>query len=222
MAVDVRDRTYVTEVAEVGQRTRSQRSRRFWLWALAGVAAAAVMATWAAGVVTSETGVGTVGPANPVLVNPGGNLPSRYDAALDEHDALSIGFSGAWGSIPSNVGMFDLDLTDPKFAGGTYYMTIAVLNNVQGWEWLQLQFHALNGACEGNTTWATPRSSAILYVETDDSRVVLNELAAGAEYCVGVRAAPKASDPATTYIRRPNSGVIPTMPVFAATVGQSS
>lgn len=107
--------------------------------------------------------------------------------------------------------MFDLDLTDPQFAGGTFYMTVAVLNNVRGWEWLQLQFHALNGECEGNTTWAEPRSSAILYIETDDSRVVLNELAAGAKYCVGVRAATKASDPATTYIRRPNSGVIPIM-----------
>ena len=87
---------------------------------------------------------------------------------------------------------------------------------------VQLQFVALNGSCTTANWASTPISTAIMYVETDDTRVALTEMAGGARYCVGVKAAPKASDPATTYIRRPNSGVIPIMPVFAATVGQSS
>lgn len=222
MAVELHEHPYATEVAALERRTERRRWRRFWIWAISGFVAAGLIATWAAGVVISETGVGTEAPANPVLVNPAGNLPSRWDAVMDEHSALSIGFSGAWGSIATNTGMFDVNLTGTGFTTGEYYVTVVVLNTVSGWEWLQLQFVALTGS-RTTANWAsTPISTAIMYVETDDTRVALTEMAGGGRYCVGVKAAPKASDPATTYIRRPNSGVIPIMPVFAATVGQSS
>lgn len=222
VVVDTSDQTYALDLARVERRVARRRRRRFRIWLIAGIVAAGVMAIWAAGVVTSETTVGTLQPANPSLVNPAGNLPSRWDAVMDEHSALSIGFSGAWGTITTNTGMFDVDLTGAGFTTGEYYATVVVLNTVSGWEWLQLQFVALDGSCAAADWGATPISTAIMYVETDDTRVALTEMAGGGRYCIGVKAAPKANDPATTYIRRPNSGVIPIMPVFAATVGQSS
>jgi hypothetical protein len=222
MVVDLDARTRETVVELVERRTTRRRRRRVALWLVGGLIAAAVIATWASGVVVSETGVGTQTPSNPVLVNPAGNLPSRWDAVMDEHSALSIGFSGSWGSIASNAGMFDVDLTGAGFTSGEYYVTVVVLNQATGWERLQVQFVALTGACAVTNWSSTPISTAIMYVETDDAHVSLTEMAGGGRYCVGIKAAPKASDPSTTYIRRPNSGVIPVMPVFAATVGQSS
>lgn len=209
-------------LAEIEQRTA--RRRRWRRRGLVGVAllSTVLVGTWAAGVVFTTTTTGTVTSAPPLLVNPGGNPPSRFDAALQEHDALSIGFTGNWGVIAADTGMFDLDLTDAAFGAGQYYLSVVVLNTPNGWERLQVQFHAVAGACAASPDWTSPISSVVMYVETDDTRVNLTGLTGGGAYCIGVRAVPKADNPAATYIRRPSGSIIPTMPVFGATVGQSS
>jgi hypothetical protein len=198
-----------------------RRTHTWWhIWLATGVIAAGLVTTWAAGIVTSDTEVGTIAASEPLVGEPGGSSVSLYDGAVEVVSPLTIGFQGTWGTLSDDTKMFEVTLTAPDLTTGSYEGVVYALNEPEGWEWLQVQFLVFAGACPAVSFAATPVTAGVLYVEREDSKVTLPGLAGGGTYCIGVRGfdKDKAKDPATSFIRRPSASAIPVMPQFAATV----
>ena len=180
---------------------------------------------WAVGIATSTATIGSTAPAAQVFASsPPTALVSQYAALVAEDTALTIDFSGTWGAIAADTGMFDVTLTAQT---GTYFVAVYLNNDAIGWAALQLEFLIVNKTClaAAPADWASPADSSVMVVETADAWAVFPSLASGvgADYCIGIAAAPpKANDTAGTYVRRPNPSTTPTAPVFVALLGRTA
>ncbi len=213
--------------ADIEAEIRPLRRRRVRTWLAFGLVGLIMGVVWAVGLATSTATVDTAGatPAAQIFgTAPGAAGTSQYAGLVTENSALTIGFSGSWGKIDSDTGMFDVDLTAET---GTYFVAVYLNNNPTGWTVLQLEFRQVNKTCATAVAadWATPAATSVMVVESEDAWAVFPSLAsgAGASYCIGIQAiTPKANDSAGTYIRRPSAGSSPTAPVFVAILNRSA
>ncbi|MEE9298383.1 MAG: hypothetical protein V3V29_05035 [Acidimicrobiia bacterium] len=211
--------------AEAGTRRRRRRRARTWLaFGLVGLIMGVV---WAVGIATSTAVVDTAGAAPAAQVfgtaDPAAGT-SQYAGLVSENSALTIGFTGSWGRVDADTGMFDVNLTS---LSGTYFVAVYLNNNATGWSVLQLEFRQVNKTCAAALAadWAAPAATSVMVVETEDSWAIFPSLTSGvgANYCFGIQAiTPKANDEAGTYIRRPGSGSSPTAPVFIGLLNRSA
>ena len=172
---------------------------------------------------TADTG-GATAAAQVFATSPPAASGSQYAGLVSENTALTIGFSGTWGNVAADTGMFDVDLTAET---GTYFVAVYLNNNATGWSVLQLEFLQVNKTCAaaGAADWDSPAATSVMVVETEDAWAVFPSLAsgAGADYCIGIQAiTPKANDTDGTYIRRPSPGSTPTALIFVAMLGRSA
>ncbi len=204
--------------------TRSRRRRRMRTWLAFGLVGVITGVVWAVGIATSTAVVDTAGatPATQVFgTEPPAAGVSQYAGLVTENTALTIGFSGTWGNVAADTGMFDVDLTAES---GTYFVAVYLNNSATGWSVLQLEFRQVNKTCALALTadWAAPAATSVMIIETEDAWAVFPTLSSGANYCIGIQAInPKANDTAGTYIRRPSPSSSPTAPVFVAMLNRS-
>jgi len=210
--------------AEAGTRRRRRRRARTWLaFGLVGLMMGVV---WAVGIATSTATVDTAGAADAAQVfatAPPAASASQYAALVAESTAVTIGFSGTWGKIDADTGMFDVTLSGET--AGTYFVAVFLNNDATGWAALQLEFLQVNKTCAAAVAgdWASPAATSVMVIETADAWAVFPSLAFGTDYCIGIAGAtPKANDTAGTYIRRPSPSADPTAPVFVAMLGRTA
>ncbi len=205
--------------------TRKRRRRRARTWLAFGLVGLIMGVVWAVGLATSTATIGGATAAAQIFgTSPPAAGTSQYAGLVSENTALTIGFSGTWGKVDANTGMFDVNLTAQS---GTYFVAVYLNNNATGWAVLQLEFRQVNKTCAAALAadWAAPAATSVMVVETEDAWAVFPSLAsgAGADYCIGIQAiTPKANDTAGTYIRRPSPGSTPTAPVFVAMLNRSA
>ena len=207
--------------------TRWRRRRRTLTWLAFGLVGLIMGVVWAVGIATSTAAVDTAGATAAAQVF--GDAPpaagtSQYAGLVSENTALTIGFSGTWGKVNADTGMFDVNLTAQS---GTYFVAVYLNNNATGWSVLQLEFLQVNKTCAAAlpADWAAPAATSVMVVETEDAWAVFPSLSsgAGANYCIGIEAiTPKANDTAGTYIRRPSPSSSPTAPTFVAMLNRSA
>ena len=213
----------VRSVAVAGDR---RKRRRLVAWSIFGILGILLGSVWAAGFATSTTTSGTESNSPVVMGSAGTASMSPYSTLVGTPGALSIGFSGRWGYVPSDADMFQIDLTGANTpAGQTFFTSIYLSNVVSGWSALQLKLLAVkdpSGGCTTSTSFASPVASSVMNVTSNDAEADFTGLLGGSKYCIGVQAINPASDAAGTFLRRPNSGSTPTMPSFVALLNRAS
>jgi len=212
------------ELASIGRdaeaNTRRLKRRRTRTWLVFGLVGLMMGAVWAVGIASSSGAIGSSTAAAEVFgAAPGAEPTSGYAGLVTAETALTIGFSGSWGVVAADTGMFEVDLT--LETAGTFFLGVFLDNNPTGWTALQLDFVQVNTACAA-VDFSTPIDNSVMVIETEDAWAEFPSLAFGNTYCIGIAAAtPKANDSAGTYIRRPGGGS-PTAPNFVAVLNRSA
>jgi hypothetical protein len=206
-------------VGRDGRRSR----RRLLTWLIFGLVGVMMGVTWAAGIASSSTTVDAAGASDAarVFATSSGAAPaSEYAGLVSEDTPLTIGFTGNWGRIDADTGIFDLDLDGQT---GTFFVEVIVTNNPTGWAALQLEFLQVNKACAdaGAADWAAPDATSVMVIETEDAFASFDSLVGGTDVCIGIQATSKANDRNGTFIRRPKDGS-PTGPDFVAVLNRSA
>ena len=203
-----------------------RKRRRLVAWSIFGILGILLGSVWAAGLATSTTTSGTESNSPVVMGSAGTASVSPYSTLVGTPGALSIGFSGRWGYVPSDADMFQIDLTGANTpAGQTFFTSIYLSNVVSGWSALQLKLLAVkdpSGGCTTSTSFASPVASSVMNVTSNDAEADFTGLLGGSKYCIGVQAINPASDTSGTFLRRPNSSSTPTMPNFVAMLNRST
>jgi hypothetical protein len=206
--------------------------RRLAAWLAFGAIGLATGAVWATGFASLGGSTGTdvaapiVAPSTPV-----DHVASLNGLITANASPFTVNWSGQQGSLPVDKNYFTVDLS-AESALNTYNIAFLLGNatalSASGWSSLQLKVEQLEATGSSGTV-CTPsdyngtNDPKVMDFDASDAGVYWNGLAGGAIYCLGVDASVGQDQDGTgTFLRRSDSGVVPTYPRFIATVDRAS